>query len=73
MKEEYYLQVLNEKCNVSDEWVYEYPCYKIKVNNNDKLLDYVESIVGCSYFYDIENEDLYLKVTKSTLEDKLIF
>lgn len=73
-KEYYYLDFLNKNCPISEEWRYEKPVYCIKVQKDvqDKISDWMEKIVNCSFFYEVdEDEYLNLKVTNSTLEPKL--
>ena len=73
-KEFYYLDFLNKNCPINEEWKYEKPTYSIRVNKDaeDKIAEWLEKIIGCSFFYELDDEDiLTLKVTNSTLEPKL--
>ena len=69
-----YLKFLNENCPIDEEWVADEKLYTIRIHKDveDKISEWVEKIVGCSFFYELDDEDyLNLKITKSTLEDNL--
>ena len=69
-----YLNFLNENCPVDDDWVADEKLYTIKIHKDveDKISEWVEKIVGCSFFYELAEDDyLNLKITKSTLENNL--
>ena len=71
-----YLKFLNENCPIDEEWEYNDKVYQIKVNADDvdTINDWVEKIVGCSFFYDCDDDScdsVNLKITKSTLESHL--
>lgn len=72
-KEFYYLNFLNKNCPIEEKWRYEKPVYTIRVNKDalDKINDWMENIVGCSFFYENDGDELNLKVTDSTLEPEL--
>lgn len=73
-KEFYYLNFLNKNCPIDEEWKYEKPVYTIRVNKDaeDKVSAWLEKIVGCSFFYECDDEEiLNIKITDSTLEPKL--
>lgn len=69
-KEYYYLKYLNDNCQTDKEWYYKHKVYGIKVDKKDidTIERFVNSIVGCSFFYDLEDNYLNLKITESTLE-----
>ena len=69
-KEYYYLKYLNDNCQSDEQWYYKNKVYCIKVYKNeiDTIEKFVNGIVGCSFFYDLEDNSLNLKITESTLE-----
>ena len=74
MKTKDYLKFLNENCPIDEEWVANEKLYTIRIHKDveDKISEWVEKIVGCSFFYELDEDDyLNLKITKSTLEDNL--
>lgn len=69
-----YLKFLNNNCPINEEWACDGKAYQIKVNKKEEEVigEWLEKIIGCSFFYEKIDEDyLNLKVTKSTLEKKL--
>lgn len=73
-KEYYYLNFLNSNCPIEEEWKYDKPVYHIRVNKDphDKVADWLEKIIGCSFVYEFDDEEiLNLKVSNSTLEPRI--
>lgn len=72
--EKSYLRFLNKNCPINEEWKSKDKVYQIRIHKDDeeKLSEWVEKIIGCSFFYELDTDDyLNLKVTKSTLESHL--
>ena len=70
-KAKYYLNWLNENCPVEEEWVWQNPTYKITVpmKYQDEITAWVESIVGCSHFYDSDKDNLIVLFSYSTFDN----
>lgn len=55
-------------------WILEDNIYKITVlewNELNNIMDFIESIVGCSYFQETNNNLITFNISKSTLEKKV--
>lgn len=65
-----YLSWLNLRCPVEGEWVFDEPVFKLTfdMRYQDRLTEWIESVVGCSHFYERDDDKLTVLLSYTTLE-----